>query len=523
MPARARGRRRGRTVPGRGGCYGPRMGGPQTDARRVAADLLRAALAGLAFGALAWFWFSRFHLEDGFTAPDWFDYCSGVISLLEDEARLWPLKRSQAAGAPAAWAAARLGIVDGLLLSAAIGAGLMGSMLYLWGAALGGPRAGIATTALALTLGPVVLQARSLTFYPWVTAGLLAAGAGASAAVRWPGIGTMLAAGAGCGLALLMDVRALIWVLPALGIALLAAALREGRGHMRVLRMVALLVPIWASHQVGYRAFPGASYSLEQQVDVRALHARMGSQDPALQPPYEYPSRYVWGRQDPIELPRTLGFLGSQATLTPPADATALTDPELIAAHVTPWMRVSVVVLPLAGLLLARRRWRLLAFGATALPWVLALGRMPEMVNLYPRFLTQGLPVLALAGGVGLGALAGWSATWVRPRWRWPVGLALLAALVFGALPTPLSPAASWRAPWAPELLEYHEVAEVARGRMDARRVPEPAARCAAALQSGPASGTSDYSRWLDVSDERADEYRTRNTPVPPPLAGGIH
>ncbi len=499
------------------------MGGDRTDPRRVAADLLRAALAGLVFSALAWFWFSGFHLEDGFTAPDWFDYCSGVISLLEDDARLWPLKRSQAAGAPAAWFAARWGIVDGLLLSAALGAGAMGSMVYLWAGALGGPRAGVAAVGLALALGPVVLQARSLTFYPWVTAGLLAAAAGASAAVRWPGIGTMLAAGVTCGVALLLDVRALIWVLPAVGIALLAAVLRAGRPRVRAFRIVALLLPLWVSYSVGHRAFPGPSYTLEQQVDVRALYARMGSQDPSLQPPYDYPSRYVWGRQPLGELPVTLGFLATQASLAPPDDATVLTDPALIASHVTPWMRVSAVVLPLSVLVVARRRWRLLALGSTALPWVLALGRMPEMVNLYPRFLTQGLPVLAVAGGVVFGAGAGRASGWVRPRWRWPLGLALLAALVFGALPSPLSPAASWRSRWAPELLEYNEVAEVARGRMNPQRVPEPAARCAASLRSGPTAGESDFSRLLDVSDERAAEYRTRNTPVPPPLPGGIH
>jgi len=499
------------------------MGPSPFDPRRAAVDLLRAALVGLVFGALSWFWFSRFHLEDGFTAPDWFDYCSGVLSLLEDEERLWPLKRSRAAGAVAAWAAESWGIVDGLLWSAAAGSAVMGAMLYLWGAALGGPRAGIATAGLALTLGPVVLQARSLTFYPWVTAGLLAAGAAGSAAVRWPGVVTMLAAGVGCGAALLLDVRALIWVLPALGITLLAGVLRAGRPHARVLRVLALLLPISASYGMGEAAFPQQAYTLEQQVDVRALYARMGSADPAVQPPYTYPSRYVWGHQPVHELPRTLGFLLSQATLTPPSDATKLTDPALVAAHVTPWMRVAPGLLGLAVAVLWRRRWRVLAFGATALPWVLALGRMPEMVNLYPRFLTQGLPVLALAGGVVAGAWAGRAALWVRPRWRWALGLSLLAALVSGGLPGPLSPAASWRLPWAPELLEYNQVAELARGRLDPRRMPESASRCASALAGGPAGETGDFSRWLDVDDARAEEYRTRNTPVPPPLPGGIH
>ena len=76
----------------------------------VISEVLRSGLSGLVFALAAYFWFSKFHLEDGFTAPDWFDYCSGVISLLEDEYRLWPLKRSRAAGWVAAGAATKLGL-----------------------------------------------------------------------------------------------------------------------------------------------------------------------------------------------------------------------------------------------------------------------------------------------------------------------------------------------------------------------------------------------------------------------------
>lgn len=489
---------------------------------RFGTALLHAALVGVVFAALAVGWFSRFHLDDAFTAPDWFDYCSAVVSELDGDGRLWPLKRSRAAGAPAVWAAEQLGVVDGLAASAVVGTGLMGAMLYLWGAALGGRGAGLAAAALGLALGPVALQARSLTFYPWVTAGLLACGAGAVWAARRPTVAVMLACGAAVGAALLLDLRALVWALPTLGIAGLAAVSSKGPAWARALRLVALVLPVVWSHGQGIDAYPPETYPLEAQVDVRPLYAAMGSDDPAVQPPYDLPSRYVWGRSSVGDIPRTLGFLAVQARIPRPDGAAALTDPALVAAHVRPWLAVGLLLGPLLVWVLRRERLVLFAAVGAALPWALALRRMPDMVNLYPRFLAQGLPVLAVAGGV----VAAWA--W-RPasgriprRWRGLAGGAALGALLFGAFPSPLSPTAGWRQAWAPELLEFHQVAEVARGNSTAR-LPEAATRCAAALRDGPAGDAPTFSRWWTVQDHRAEEYRARNTPTAPPtLHGGV-
>ncbi len=366
---------------------------------RFGAALLQAVGVGVAFAALAVGWFGRFHLQDAFTAPDWFDYCSAVVSVLEDDPALWPLKRSRWAGAPAVWAAERLGVVDGLAASAVVGTGAMGGLLYLWGAALGGRGAGLAAALLGLAMGPVVLQARSLTFYPWVTAGLLACGAGAAWVVRRPGVWTGLACGLAVGIALLLDLRALVWALPTLGVAVGALALREGATWRRAVALGALLLPLVWSYDQGFDAYPPATYSLEEQVDVRALYAAMGGGDAAARAQAVPASRYVWGRTPLTDIPGTLGFLVQQARIPRPAGAAALTDPALVAAHVRPWLGVGLLLGPLALWVLRKDRLVALAFVGTALPWVLALRRMPDMVNLYPRFLAQGLPVLAVAGG----------------------------------------------------------------------------------------------------------------------------
>ncbi len=487
---------------------------------RFGAALLQAVGVGVAFAALAVGWFGRFHLQDAFTAPDWFDYCSAVVSVLEDDPALWPLKRSRWAGAPAVWAAERLGVVDGLAASAVVGTGAMGGLLYLWGAALGGRGAGLAAALLGLAMGPVVLQARSLTFYPWVTAGLLACGAGAAWVVRRPGVWTGLACGLAVGIALLLDLRALVWALPTLGVAVGALALREGATWRRAVALGALLLPLVWSYDQGFDAYPPATYSLEEQVDVRALYAAMGGGDAAARAQAVPASRYVWGRTPLTDIPGTLGFLVQQARIPRPAGAAALTDPALVAAHVRPWLGVGLLLGPLALWVLRKDRLVALAFVGTALPWVLALRRMPDMVNLYPRFLAQGLPVLAVAGG-GVAAAA-WAGAPLGARWRGAAGAGLLGALVLGVLPSPLSPSAGWRRAWAPSLVEFHQTAEVAR-RHDVGRLPLAAVRCGAALEAGPTGDQPSFSRWWTVRDDLADTYRARNTPTAPPtLEGGV-
>ena len=475
-------------------------------------------MVGVAAAALSGLWLVRFHLSEPLTASDFLDYCAAVASLTDGHPEWWPLKRSRLPGLPTAWLRPRVGLVDALLLNAAAGTALMFAALHLWGSALAGRVGGLATVAVALTMSPLVLQARMLTFYPMVNAALALAAAGAAVAARTRSVAGLAFAGLGIGVALLADVRALIWALPCFGVALLVAVFAAGAARTRAARAVALVLPVAGSFLLGPAVYPAAAYPLEKQLDVRPLYALHGSQHPAVQPPYLYPSDYVWGRTPLADLPLTVGFLLEQSAFEPPDDVEFYAPQGLKVRQVAPWTDALGWTLPLALVLLVRRPWQLWAFAGAALPYAVALRGMADLVEIYPRFLTQGLPAVAIAGGVAVGVVWRW-APWQRlgrsgPVVSWALAAGLLALVVLGVAPTPLSPTAYWRAPWAPVLQELYEVGQALRSPTGGRP-GDPETPCVQAITADRERLGVEWSALVPFSDSVRTDYSGELGAVP--------
>ena len=417
-------------------------------AGRSAAAVGLALLGGAAACALASLWLAPLHQVGPFNAADFLDYCQGIATFERWDDRIWPHKRSRAA-AWLPWALARSrGVVDGLLISSHLGAAAVFAGLGLWAGALAGPRAGAAALLVALTMGPMCTLPRHLGFYPPMDAGLVLGAAAAAAALSRPGLLRLCVAGAGAGLAFLVDLRGLVWGVPyvcAAGLALLR--LPPARWPAGAL---ALGAPLFGAWWMGRYAYTRIAQSLESQLDVRPLYARFGATGGIYDPPYEIASRYVWGWTDLRGLPDTVSFLLQQAALPVPAGLQPPNPPEVHAAQVAPWLSVAAVAVPLALLGLRRRPWLALALGATLAPWLVVLQGLSGLAEIQPRFLTQALPGVAVACGVALGPLLD------RALARGPGPAALRAALalylglllVVGRVPSPVSPRAPWRSPF---------------------------------------------------------------------------
>ena len=137
----------------------------------------------------------------------------------------------------------------------------------------------------------------------------------------------MLLAGMGIGAVLLVDVRGLMWALPLLGGAGLAAVWGVKKDEdveprvmwtRRGLLLAALVLPIVVSYQLGTWAYPAHTTSLELQLDLRPLFATHGATGPEFVPPYEIDSAYRWGRSSVWEIPSTLGFILEQSSMEAP-------------------------------------------------------------------------------------------------------------------------------------------------------------------------------------------------------------
>ena len=103
------------------------------------------------------------------------------------------------------------------------------------------------------------------------------------------------------------------------------------------------------------------------------------------------------------------------------------------------------------------------AVGA-AVPFVLSLDSAIVVKQSHSRFLANALPFLPVLLGVGAASLAG-----LGRDWRRTVAASLIGLLVvLGAIPTWLSPVATWRRPSLVTDRELQRVQGMARGEVQA-------------------------------------------------------
>ena len=371
-------------------------------------------------------------------STDFMEYCGGLGSMMLDDEAGWPAKRSRGAAWLPDLMAGPLGILDGLAMAAVISCGLIGGGLYLWGRALGGRTAGVVAMLASLAMGPMVLLSRMLSYYPEIIASFVLGAAATAWAIRARTPMTMLLAGTGIGAVLLVDVRGLMWALPLLGGAGLAALLgvRKEDGveprviwTRRALLVGALLVPIVLSYQAGTWAYPAHTTSLELQLDLRPLFATHGATGPDFVPPYEIDTAYRWGHSPVWEIPGTLGFILAQSSMEAPEGLAAQEGVGSASQHIDPWMLLAGLGV-VGALAVARlRSWRLWALFCTLFPFAIALRGMDVVEEMQPRILTHWMPGLAVLIGLGFSAvlrLPGPQAllerAWIAPRWRLQLG-----------------------------------------------------------------------------------------------------
>ncbi len=401
------------------------------------------AMLGGCFALVLSRWTSQFFLANGaVTASDFGEYCAGTMALVTGPIEGWSGNRSRLVGwIPALWADWLGGPIDGLQASALVSQWGIGVGLYLWGRALHSRGAGILAAILSASIAPLANMTHTLSFYPpmvmllTISTGLCVAGAR-----RDDGKGFLLG-GLGVAIALLTDVRGLLWALPLGGALLLTAVLRR-RGA--TLRVVAMLTPIVLSYYWSPLFFDATSRRLEAQANVQQFLAANGYANPyapaAIVANEE--RMYLWGYSSVLDIPATLVRL-REATAGLPSDW--LLQPSLVdhaRERIEPW--TLLVLAAIVATILARARsWRhwLWVF-ATLLPFAASLKGAVEVQQSEPRFLAIAAPGVAVILGVSLAAVAN-----LKGKRRNFGGMSLGVLLVLGILPSWLSPAASWRVP----------------------------------------------------------------------------
>ena len=422
-----------------------------------------ALLAGLLFAVLCLLWFSRFYLGGDYSVSDFQDYCVGVYALREGLPELSPPRRSRLV----AWVPAVLGggIQTGLARGAFVGTWAVGSGLWVWARSLGGWPSAVAALLCAFVVAPVALQVRLYSFYP-VMDGFLVLGAGSVALGVWRR--ELLWVGLAAGLALLTDVRGLLWALPWL---VLGGFLSVRGGPVQTARnLAALLLPLILSYALAQWAFPESAISLEEQLHAgNLLQARALGQQPLAVLP-EVPVRFVWGHTPLGDIPATLRFLLSNHAEADLGDA--VDQQMVLGQHLKPMWVWSPMLLGLPFWTGWRDR-RAVGLLASCVPFMVALWAGVGGLELRVRFLAQALSFLPIILAISLTPRPG--------RARWLV-LPVLALVVFGVIPTPLSPAAPWRVPVAPNTVD---VQRVSKPDDYARRIPQYAQCKAALIASG--------------------------------------
>ena len=385
------------------------------------------------------------HVQGGvYTSSDFEEYCSIVGRLRVDD---WPeqSQRSLLAGWPSAQLAEKYGLLNGMAGMGLVCAGVSSLGLYVWGRALQGPVAGFAAVLISAAFAPTVLLSHDLSFYPESVATFcLGAGACASA-LRWRHWSTQALLGVAIGACLLVDAKGLIWALAFAGLGLLAALSSWRR---IAYRLPALLLPIALSYPLGELAYPPLASSMEDQAD---LSKRMQEYGYTFDDSHiRWDSHYVWGRSNPLEIPYTLHTVWAIGQGVHPEYSSGPVVDQRWSWRVGGLAPLGAAAGVALVVLCVRRRdgWMVLGLLGTAVPFAAALESALSIHMAFPRHLATGLPWFAVWGGVAWSAaLDGWPRTEVVRdlRLRPVLGVGLLGVLVWGAVPSDLSPSAAWR------------------------------------------------------------------------------
>jgi len=468
-------------------------------------DLGLALATGMAVALLSSVWMPRFYLAGApLAASDFGQYCSNVGQLRDGVVDEWIMQRSMAAGVLPALLARMLGIVDGLLAASIISVGVLGAAVYLWARALHSRLAGLVGALSVCAIAPLVTLARTVTFYPEIVASYMMCGATTALALRLRTLPAILAAAIGIGWVLLVDVRGLIWALPALALVGVAVSLLENRRMQWVaagLIAVSLTVSFLIAHVTQWGLPPSIEQHAVHYVDEALRRASPDNPEVGIQfDPRENPTSYVWGHTSPHHIPTTLATLWSlNALLT---DSIANTPENRIhrQIQIMPWVWPALFGLLCSIWALRRRRLLLLGMLVSMMPFGIALNTAGTALA-HARYIATGICIVPVLLGVGfaaihLGPLPSVDSKRTTSALSWVDGLAcaLVLLLVIGTIPSWLSPSASWRLPISADVEPGKSLWHASK---DAPLPPSVNVDCAAALRADFQEGLPVGSRLL--------------------------
>lgn len=430
-------------------------GGDPNAAWNTKIDLSLAVGAGLVSTLLSTGWMARYFVGvRPLTASDFGQYCESLAAFRSSGLDGWVPQRSLVAGSLPGLFAESLGIVDGLLVGATLSHVAMAIGLFLWARAAHSRMAGVTAALMATAVAPLVHLSRTVTFYPETVAVCVLSAAGAVLSMRYRRLPAFAFSALASGLVLLVDVRGLLWALPAVGITLVAAMLAP-RLHRKLLGVVFVVAALAASHEVGKRTTWDTSPSLELQtvyyVD-EAIRRFQPNQRGLDTENYMTGSQFIWGRSGTSTIPQTLRFLVDLRAMVPEGIEMQHETAYSRRVHLAPW-----VVPGAAGLLVGiigafRRKWLAAALVGSTVPFAVALQGTSQMVS-HSRYLANGITMIPVVLGVGM-ATVYWGRLQTTDRTARRIltrtdgaAIGLLIVVLLGMVPTWLSPVATWRAP----------------------------------------------------------------------------
>ena len=431
------------------------------DSWRNRLDLPLSLLVGAATALLQGIWLARFHLRgSAWVVDDFWQYCDVVAAGRRGAFNLDGMQRSAFLGWAYTPLSRGLGLFDGMAAASLLSVALVGVGLYIWAFALAGRRAAIAAPILAGAFSALALQTRTLTFYPAFCASIALSAGCTALAMRYRSPATLAAASSGMGLALLVDLKAISWVLPLFFCALLASLFpREGGWTRRLGGLVATGLPILLSHRIGGHFWPSArGAALEDQIASYVVDVFRRTQLPFAYAHDQLTTAFCpntvgfrWGSSPMAELPDSLICAHTLLALIPEAALHEEQVLRLIHQHYTPllpWVEgglAGATLLLVVAAVQKRSAWRLAALAGSLAPFYLPFLAIPQEAGLRriaPAILFPPVLLAVVYSGLQRVPAALWPRALGLPArvlgWLLPPLLLLLA--IVGVLRSPLAP-----------------------------------------------------------------------------------